>query len=307
MCSGLEIRKSILLKKLKGNKNKYKKYLEAPIRYAGGKSWAVGYVIENIPNNIKRIVSPFLGGGSIEVAIAKELNINVIAYDIFDIHVIFWQQLLKNKEELLKELKALYPNEKTYTEVKNILKKHFEKKITLTDTKLSAYYFFNHNLSYGPSFLGWRSRVYLNVDSYGKMIEKIEKFKAQKLSVNVGSFEETIPKHKNDFLYCDPPYYIGKDSNVFTGIYPNRNFPIYHKNFNHLKLKELLENHKCGFILSYNDCDTIREWYKKYKIIEIETNYSLGLGETRIGKNRTKNKQTNNKKTKELLIIKNYD
>lgn len=57
----------------------------APIRYAGGKSLAVGLIIERIPDDVKRVVSPFLGGGSVEVAIANELDIPVVGYDIFDI------------------------------------------------------------------------------------------------------------------------------------------------------------------------------------------------------------------------------
>ena len=49
---------------------------------------------------------------------------------------------------------------------------------------------------------------------------------------------------------------------MFKGIYPQRNFPIHHNNFPHNMLKELLTQHKGGFLLSYNDCPTIREYYK---------------------------------------------
>jgi DNA adenine methylase len=62
--------------------------------------------------------------------------------------------------------------------------------------------------------------------------------------------------------------------------------------------------HKGGFILSYNDAPTIREWYKNFEIVELPVQYTMGQGETRIGVNR-KAKNTNHvKKTQELLIIK---
>jgi len=69
-------RKKDFLHRLKSpsGKIKYKRYTGAPIRYAGGKSLAVGLVVERIPDNTKRVVSPFLGGGSVEVAITKELS-----------------------------------------------------------------------------------------------------------------------------------------------------------------------------------------------------------------------------------------
>ncbi len=105
-------------------------------------------------------------------------------------------------------------------------------------------------------------------------------------------------------MYCDPPYYLGKDSTLFRGLYSQRNFPIHHNNFNHELLRDLLLNHKGSFILSYNDSPTIREWYKDFEIIELTIQYTMGQGETRIGTN-SKMKDSNHiKKTQELLIIK---
>ena len=119
-----------------------------------------------------------------------------------------------------------------------------------------------------------------------------------------GIFEETIPKHNGDFLYCDPPYFLEGDSKMFRGIYPQRNFPIHHKGFNHARLYHLLTMHKGGFMLSYNDCETIRQWYSDCKIIEVEWQYTLGQGETRIGKNRIENGTNHHvKKSHELIIV----
>ena len=76
-----------------------------------------------MPTNINRVISPFIGGGSVEVAIAKELEIEVIAFDIFDILVNFWQVLLDDrKKEMLKILYSLKPDKKTFYEIKEILK-----------------------------------------------------------------------------------------------------------------------------------------------------------------------------------------
>ena len=48
----------------------------------GGKSLAVGLILEQIPSDTKRLISPFIGGGSVEVAAALELDIEVLAFDI---------------------------------------------------------------------------------------------------------------------------------------------------------------------------------------------------------------------------------
>lgn len=293
-----------LLLALKGKGKRYKRYLGSPLRYAGGKSWAVGYVIENLPENIDKLVSPFFGGGSIEIAVAKELGVEVIAFEVFDILVNYWKIQIENPNSLYKELAKLEANKKTYNYVKEELKRHWKGEKSLTPLKLAAFYYFNHNLSYGPGFLGWMSSVYAKEKVYQRLLERVKNFNVKNIKIERASFEEVIPKFKNNFLYCDPPYYLGKDSTLFKGLYPQRNFPIHHNNFNHELLKELLLSHKGGFILSYNEAPTIRKWYKDFEIIELPIHYTMGQGETRIGLNRKAKNSNHIKKTKELLIIK---
>jgi DNA adenine methylase len=305
--NGIEHKKLNFLRLLRGHKNKYKRYTGSPLRYAGGKSWAVGYIVEQIPSTIQRLVSPFVGGASVEIAVAKEIGIPVIAYDIFDILVNYWQIQITKPQEMYELLKQLEPNHKTYTRIKQKLKEHWLGKMKLEPITLAAYYYFNHNLSYGPGFLGWLSSVYAKQDVYDRMIQKVKGFKVDKFWVECADFSEAIREHKNDFLYCDPPYYIGEDSTLFKGLYPQRNFPIHHNGFKHELLRDLLHSHQGGFILSYNDSPTIREWYKDFEIIELPVHYTMGQGEKRIGENRSKKQVNHIKKTVELLIVKKVD
>lgn len=297
-------KKEELLDSLKGKGKEYKRYLGSPLRYAGGKTWAVGYIIENLPENLKRVISPFFGGGSIEIAIAKELGIPVLGFDIFDILVNYWQIQINEPDKLYQNLSRLNPDKETYNEVKEILKSHWKREIELDPLTLATYYYFNFNLSYGPGFLGWMSSVYAKKETYLRLLERVKNFNVKNIIVNCNSFEEIIPKFKDDFLYLDPPYYLGDDSTLFRGLYPQRNFPVHHNNFNHELLKEVLYFHKGGFILSYNDYPKIRDWYKNFEIIELPTHYTMGQGETRIGLNRKNENRNHIKKSKELLIIK---
>ena len=294
--------------------------MKTPIRYAGGKSRAIKHITPYVIN-VNKIVSPFLGGGSLEVHWAS-LGKEVIGYDLFDVLVNFWNVLLNNKEELVEKLKEITPTSEEYSRIKEILMKwdntqemlkdwktdHYKRDevINLDNVTAAAYYYFNHNTSYGPGYLGWGSSVYLTEKKWNDMIDKISKFELPKLSVEQGSFEEIIPKHNEDFLYLDPPYYLEKDSDnkMFTGIYPMRNIPIHHDGFDHELLRDLLKKHKGGFILSYNNCETIREYYKEFEFHYPSWNYSMGNGEKRIGKNRTEAGITNSKDSHEILIVK---
>ena len=287
-----------------GGKQDYKRYLGSPLRYAGGKSLAVGYVVERLPKGLSRLVSPFLGGGSVEVACARELGIEVIAYDVFDILCTYWDIQLRERDALYNRLEQFFPNRVTFKKVKDKLAAHWKDGETLGPRDLAAHYYFNSNTSYGPHFLGWPSDIYLNENRYARMLEKVKCFHANSMSVQCASFEDSIPSHRGDFLYCDPPYYL-EDGKTFVGMYPHRNFPIHHVGFPHEKLRDLLLSHQGGFILSYNDCDTIRNWYSDFHIETPQWQYTFGQGDTRIGKNRMQNnKGSHVKKSHELLIWK---
>ena len=286
-------------------KYKYGRYNGLPLRYAGGKSLAVGHVIENIPDGLTRLVSPFVGGASVEIACAKELGMSVQAYDVFDILTNYWEVQLAEPDALAERISEWQPTKPQYAVVKERLRQHWKNEEPITDNlELAAHYWFNHNLSYGPGFLGWMSKIYEQPDRFYRLLDKVRDFHCPSLSVRHGSFEDTIPLHKNEFLYCDPPYYLNGNSKMFRGIYPQRNFPVHHNGFNHELLRDLLCEHKGGFILSYNDCAAIREWYSDFRIIEVEWQYTLGQGETRIGKNRIENGSKHHvKASHELLIV----
>src|SRR3989338_6322357 len=95
--------KIIISKNYPKSMNKYKRVPCSTIRYAGGKTLAVGHVIELLPTNIKKVVSPFLGGGSIEIAMSKYLDLEVRGYEIFDILVNYWKFQIEQPKLLYEE------------------------------------------------------------------------------------------------------------------------------------------------------------------------------------------------------------
>lgn len=304
--STLAYKKKVFLDRIKSSnpdsQNKYKRVALSPIRYAGGKTLAVGHVIELLPDNITRVVSPFFGGGSIEIAMSKELDLEVIGYDIFDILCNYWKFQTENPKLLYEKLKKLKPNKKEFEKIRLILNDVWKKRVQLDPTTLAVYFVYNFNLSYGPGFMGWSSEIYLNDKRYKRMLENIRDFDPKNLEVKCADFRNIMKKHKNDFLYCDPPYYIGKDSKMFRGIYPMRNIPVHHNGFPHETLRDFLKDHKGGFILSYNNCPTIREYYKDFQQFFPSWQYTMGQGETRIGLNRKNGNGNHVKESHEILI-----
>jgi len=304
----------------------FKRVVISTIRYAGGKSKANGLILNSLPKlREKKIVSPFFGGGSFELCVSQKLGIKVIGYDIFGMLTNFWNVLINNKEEFIEELKRFNITNEEFTYNRHVLLNYWDKikpseliyntkkvvdlsdedKVLLDDNniKQAVYYFYNMTLSYGPMFLGWPSSNEIKLDKFKRRIKKIENMRFNNISVDCDDFENVIERHKEDFLFLDPPYYLEGDSKMFKGLYPNCNFAIHHNNFNHKKMCELLKNHKGGFLITYNNCDTIRDWYKDFKLEYPEWQYTYGQGETRIGVNRKLDEANNIKESHEIFII----
>ena len=88
-------------------------------------------------------------------------------------------------------------------------------------------------------------------------------------------------------------------------MYPNCNIDVHHKGFDHEMLRDLLHNHKGNFILSYNNCETIRDYYKDFDLSYPQWHYSYQAGEKRVGKNKKERNVTHSKKeSHEILICK---
>jgi len=305
----------------------FKRVLISPLRYAGGKSKAIGLILEYLPKlKHKRIVSPFFGGGSFELAVSQNLGIEVIGYDIFEMLTNFWSILINNKEKFISELEKFEITSDEFTRNRHILLSYWDKvkpetleyktmkQLDLTDEEKSrldndkvmqaVYYYYNMSLSYGPMFLGWPSSNEIKPEKFKRRMEFLKKMNIKNVSVRCADFKTAIKNHPDDFLFMDPPYYLGMDSKMFKGMYPNCNFAIHHNDFEHEAMCELLKNHKGGFLITYNNCETIRDWYSDYEQVFPEWQYTYGQGEKRIGKNRIENGTNSHiKESHEIFII----
>ena len=298
--------------------------MKTPIRYAGGKSKAYKIITEYIPRlpYPKRIISPFIGGGSLESKWSSELDIPVYGFDIFHALVNFWNVLLDSPNEFADALQKLTPTKENYAVIKEQLVRwdytqemlkdwstdHYKREpIQLDNITAAAYYYFNHNLSYGPMYMGWMSKIYESQIKWDKMVHYIRSYRNSNLHVEEQTFDQVIPNYPDDLIYLDPPYYLDKDSDnkMLKGMYPNCNIDVHHKGFDHEKLRDQLHNHKGSFILSYNNCETIREYYSDFDLYYPEWHYSYQAGEKRVGKYKKERGVNHSKKeSHEILIVK---
>ena len=279
--------------------------MKTPLRYPGGKSRAVKHILPYIPEDCEKLCAPFLGGGSIELAVA-ERGTKVYGYDIFKPLVWFWKALLKNPEKL-SQMADLYRIKKTYmykeeeVKARGLPKEDFERfrreiSHALKNEEPFSYemaakvYAINRSSFSGATLSGgWSERA-----SYARFtdtsIERIRDFKEKNLTVRCQDFRNALRKHADCFLYCDPPYYMGAGSKLYG------NNGDTHYDFPHLELYEALRNRK-NWVLSYNDNEIIRYLYRDFDIVEAE--WAMGM------KNVSKESRANGQmgKSSEIIIM----
>lgn len=219
--------------------------IKSPLRYPGGKSRAVNCILDLLPPNLERLCSPFIGGGSVELALAAR-GVEVFAYDAFPPLVNFWRTLLEDAAGLADAVGRHYPMKKDAFYA--LQKRHSD----ITDPVESAAAFFalNRCSFSGTTLSGGMSPGHPRFTV--ACINKLKDFKSQNLHVARADFSESIPRHGDDFLYLDPPYCIA------SKLYGTRG--DHHRDFDHEGLAKLLSR-RDNWLLSYNDCETVRDLY----------------------------------------------
>lgn len=229
----------------------------SPLRYLGGKRKLVDFILPLIPNDINHIVSPFLGGGAIELYLSN-IDIRVYAYDNFHPLVNFWNHILKDPNPLIDGMKKWMPLRDRYY----ILRGEYW---DMTDPLEQAIAFWALNKS---SFSG-KTLASTGVMGEGKdyempHFEKFRNFKSPLLSVECMDFRESLDRHPNSFAYIDPPY-IGRERHYGDGTV---------KTFPHAELAEIVRDRKGSSLVSYNDCEEIRELYSGFTFLYPDWKYS---------------------------------
>lgn len=233
--------------------------VKSPLRYPGGKSRAVKKILDLLPSNLEKLCSPFVGGGSVELALATR-GVEVRAYDAFLPLVNFWKVLLVNAPNLARRVNEYYPMSKD--EFYALQKKH----ASIDDIEESAAVFFALNRSSfsGTTLSGGMSPGHPRFTQ--SSINKLAEFQINQFHVEQADFKQSIHHHKDYFLYLDPPYFIP------SNLYGKKG--DHHKNFDHEGLAKLLCN-RGGWLLSYNDCEQVRSLYSECHFMSTKWTYGM--------------------------------
>ena len=262
----------------------------SPLRYPGGKTRACKKLDEILNTNfnienIKTIVSPFFGGVSFEFFLQNKYNLDIICNDKFKPLYNFWNSCKDNskKEELCKLLYGI-----VNTESNNITKDKFleYRNDIMKETdifKQAFYYFIINRCSFSGATLSGGFSLEASKKRFTKSsIDRLKSLDLSKVQIYNKDFEEFLSDNvihdtidnTNTLIFLDPPYFLEKGSKLYG------NKGDMHESFNHKKLFELLSSntshlHNKKWLMTYNNCNYIKDLYKNYIIIEVDWSYGM--------------------------------
>ncbi len=249
------------------------------ISWIGGKKLLRKKILENFPEQetFDRYIEVFGGAGWVLFSSERHAKMEVYN-DVNENLVNLFRCTKHHPEALQKELEFILMSREQFFDAKE----QMEVK-GLTDIQKAARFYILIKESFGSDIktFGVRPKNMANAIEYIYEVSK----RLRMVVIENRDFDRILKIYdkKNALFYLDPPYYETEK------YYSDKFMPQ-----DHVRLKEALEKIKGKFLLSYNDCEYIRELYDGYSIVEVDRTHNLMQG-----------KEKEKPRYKELLI-KNY-
>lgn len=244
---------------------------QSPLRYPGGKSRAAHIIGNLLLLNGREVVSPFFGGGSVELYCAAR-GMRVYGYDSFTPLVEFWRGIQENPLAVGQEAENFYPlSQGRFYELQRR-----QAEFCCTFQRAAAFYALNRASFSGVTLSGGYSPKHPRFTRQG--IEALKSFYNPNFTVQRLDFSLSVLMHPGTLFYCDPPYLTEQ---AIYGEKGNK-----HRGFDHEKLAMLLKSRN-KWILSYNNSPKILQNYANYRILRPKWTYGM----------------TQNKASNEVLIL----
>lgn len=245
------------------------------LRYIGGKSYFADEITRYI--NVPRTgvyCEPFIGGGSVGIAVAHTTTRQQIILNDFDPEVAnFWQQVINpnsaDVKSLLERIRTCQPT----LELHDYMKKEWRP----TDPLDRAFRFLflnrtSHAASHGKRPLGGRTQRNpdSNIRSRFKPENIIPKFMEARMAllgrttVYCLDFADVIREAQSNWvIYADPPYY---DRDLYD---------VSFSEDDHLRLRDMLMASPAEWVLSYQEHSAVFDLYRDADIHVFEAKHSM--------------------------------
>jgi len=219
--------------------------------WIGGKKALRDEILARFPLNYTRYIEVFGGGGW--VLFHKKPGKDFEVYNDFNPNLAnLYRCVRDHPTELCEELTYTLNSRLDFEHIKKTLKTKTE----IPDIKRAAYFYQLIRQSYASGLDAFGAQPHSMWNNFPLIHKACERL--QKVVIENKDFEKLIKQYDRpeSFFYCDPPYYDTEDYYEDVGFTRK----------DHERLATALCSMQGKFLLSYNDCEEIRELYSRPNI-----------------------------------------
>ena len=228
------------------------------IGWIGGKNYLKKAICERMSENFERYIEVF--GGAAWVLFYKDKHANMEIYNDYNSELINLFRCVKyHCPEIQRELSLLLNSRELFEDFTSQYSTR-----GFTDIQKAARFFFILKTSYGSKGKSYGC-IKKNINVMTEYLARIQD-RLHGVIIENKDFEDLIRIYDrpNAFFYLDPPYYKSE-----------KYYQVEFLLKDHKRLLEVLKKIKGRFILSYNNCEDIKDYYKDFKIEEIKRVHNL--------------------------------
>ena len=217
------------------------------IPYPGGKHYARRIIASRLPLCTSEIVSPFIGGGSVELFLEAR-GVRVFGSDLFTPLVALWKQALMDPCSVAEIVETEYmpPSRARYEVAARCMVEE------TWDCRQAAAAYAAYRMAFsgrvgiqpGNSYSGHKFRL------TSRQIAKLRSFRAPGLTVERMDWRDALEAKPSHTAYLDPPY-PGQSKELYRG----------HRRFDWASLGDALRHRPAPWLLSMPDLPEVREQY----------------------------------------------
>lgn len=231
------------------------------IKSIGGKWYWRSKLIPLLPPiashlGIRQIVSPFLGGGSLELTLAY-FGVRVFGGDLFRPLVCAWNLLLTNPASAAQALADYGLNASPPVDRLRAAKRDLTDALEagLPDEEIGRRFLCVNLSTYNGILTGGPRPSGGDYFFEPTFLRRVEEFSAPNFApVRECDYAALLDEHGDKFAYCDPPYLL--DDPTLYG--PKGDL---HRDFDHEQFAAIALAHPGGCLISYNDSPQVRELF----------------------------------------------
>lgn len=242
------------------------------LRYPGGKSRALKKILPLIPTDIKEFREPFVGGGSVSIAMKQRVDADVsfaiddLNYDLY----CFWKYVKDDPEGLIRAIAEI---RETNLCGRDLYESLVNKSEALSDFERAVRFFVLNRITFsGTVDSGGYSEQAFKKRFTWSSIRRIKHLAPviKDFSVTHGDYEELLlAPGEGVFIYLDPPYLKSSQSRLYGAS------GDLHISFEHERFAWNVKRCPHRWLITYDDSPEIRRSFSFAKIYEWELQYGM--------------------------------